>query len=135
MKLGSLVRGRRAPGGRVGVESEVGPCGPDTLHDLCRPEFCPDAAVEVPQGEVAEAVRGLLSRVEFREGEPRSVMGTLATRLAESADRKVTPAVSRELRVLLSQMTEDPNHPPGAVDEIRLAMHRRRVEALLPPTG
>src|SRR6266542_2026255 len=121
-------------------------------HSLCLVERCRDALAS-PEPDVTEllpdapaqpigladefrggievAVQAYVESLGYAQGDPRSILGTIAIRLAKRVDDSgAVPAAVRELRVLLAQLTEVPNGPAGQVDEIRVQRALRRLDAL-----
>lgn len=120
-------------------------------HSLCLVDRCRDATaspepavserpVEAPvqlvddefRGGIELAVQAYVESLSYAQGDPRSILGTIAIRLAKRVDDSgAVPAAVRELRVLLAQLTEVPNGPAGQVDEIRVQRALRRLDALI----
>lgn len=130
-------------------------------HSLCDPDRCRDArragvppkpapepvpVVEpapgpvfvdaAPPGGIEVAVAAYVATLGYKPGDPRSILGTIAVRLAKRVDDSgALPAAVRELRVLLAQIGEVPNGEAGPVDETRLKREERRIAALLAQAG
>lgn len=90
----------------------------------------------VPPGGIEVAVAAYVASLGYVTGDPRSILGTIAVRLAKRVDDSgALPAAVRELRVLLAQIGEVPNGSSGEVDEIRVRREQRRIAALLAQAG
>ncbi len=78
------------------------------------------------------AVAALVDELGYPSDDPRHVIGLLALQLADAVDGQPANVVlSRELRLCLAQLSDAPNEPPGAVDEIRAIRLKRRALLLL----
>lgn len=129
-------------------------------HDLCDPDRCRDARLagvpaksaltpepappgpapedveNVPSGGIQVAVAAYVASLGYPAGDPRSILGEIAVRLAKRVDDSgALPAAVRELRVLLAQIGDVPNGQAGPVDELRLQREQRRIAALLAQAG
>jgi hypothetical protein len=111
-------------------------------HTLCLPDRCPQAAdahaaEPSPPGQLAHAVRKVVTALGFAEDDPRLAMGELAAVVAGQIESEGAKApLVRELRVLLGQIAEQPGESWDGTDEIRLRRAQRVLENLLrtPPT-
>ncbi len=83
-------------------------------------------------GVVEVAVAALVDELGYPSDDPRHVIGILALQLANAVDGQPANVVlSRELRLCLAHLSDQPNEPPGAVDEIRAIRLKRRALYLL----
>jgi hypothetical protein len=95
-------------------------------------ELVGDPAAERIPGGIEAMVQAFVDALPYREPDPRALLAQIAVRLAQRVDETgALPAAVRELRVLLVQLTEIPNQPPGPVDEFRLQRAQRRLDNLL----
>jgi hypothetical protein len=84
------------------------------------------------RGGIELAVEAYVESLGYTDGDPRAILGTVAVRLAKRVEESgAVPAAVRELRVLLAQLTEDPNGPAGRVDEVRARRALRRLDQLI----
>ncbi len=77
-------------------------------HSLCRPERCPEAETQVPEGAdpIEAALRRYLVGLDLPEGDVRAVIAATALRLAEGLDRHATASAARELRGSVAELQE-----------------------------
>jgi hypothetical protein len=103
-------------------------------HSLCKSCDAQEVlvgSVTIPPGKVADSVTDFVARLSFGEDDPRGPMCVIAVAAAESLDVSFSPGVARELSSVLSNISEDPNHPPDLIDELRLRKHVRRLRTVL----
>lgn len=129
-------------------------------HSLCTGKTCPTvreeaaeaiaaSAPELPElgdggsnlgadppaadaGQIELAVRAYVAALPYRGNDPRALLCLIAVQLARRVDETgAVPAAVRELRVLLQQLTENPNGPAGPVDELRLRAAQRTLDAII----
>lgn len=97
-----------------------------------KPEVTPDPTREAPAGPIETAVQTYVDALPYKDGDPRALLCLIAVQLAKRVDETAAvPAAVRELRVLLMQLTEQPNGPAGPVDEIRLRAAQRALDAMI----
>ncbi|MBA2533203.1 MAG: hypothetical protein H0V23_14070 [Nocardioidaceae bacterium] len=78
------------------------------------------------------AVSSLVDELAYPVDDPRHVIGLLGLQIASAVDEApASVTLIRELRLCLSHLSDQPNEPPGAVDEIRSNYLKRRALLLL----
>jgi hypothetical protein len=83
-------------------------------------------------GVMELAVRALVNELSYPPSDPRAVMCLIALQLAQELDAQPSSVtLSRELRLCMAHMADQPNEPPGTIDEIRAKFLQRRVTMIL----
>jgi hypothetical protein len=98
------------------------------------PDLAPMASIPASgdAGQIELAVRAYVAALPYRGNDPRALLCLIAVQLARRVDETgAVPAAVRELRVLLQQLTENPNGPAGPVDEVRLRAAQRTLDAII----
>lgn len=99
------------------------------------PDLAPMTTIPPPAGDAGQielAVRAYVAALPYRGNDPRALLCLIAVQLARRVDETgAVPAAVRELRVLLQQLTENPNGPAGPVDELRLKAAQRTLDAII----
>lgn len=98
-------------------------------------DLTPMTTIPPPAGDAGQielAVRAYVAALPYRGNDPRALLCLIAVQLARRVDETgAVPAAVRELRVLLQQLTENPNGPAGPVDELRLKAAQRTLDAII----
>lgn len=92
----------------------------------------PETAPREGAGAIEAAVQAYVNALPYKTPDPRALLCLIAVQLAKRVDETAAvPAAVRELRVLLMQLTEQPNGPAGPVDEIRLRAAQRALDSII----
>lgn len=83
-------------------------------------------------GEIEAEVAEFVGSLRFDQGDPRRILSSIAVKLARKVDDAASNASAvKQLTVLLGQLAEQPELPPGPLDGIRAKQATRRIGNLL----
>lgn len=85
-------------------------------------------------GGIERATVAFIESMPFSadENDPRTLQGKICVMLARKIDQSgAMPAVVRELRTMLAQISDVPGQPAGPVDDARYHRALRRFETIL----
>lgn len=129
----SLCTGKTCPA--VREEAAVSIAAGTASQPSAVADLAPMASIPPPDGDAGQielAVRAYVAALPYRGNDPRALLCLIAVQLARRVDETgAVPAAVRELRVLLQQLTENPNGPAGPVDEVRLRSAQRTLDAII----
>lgn len=125
----SLCTGKTCPTVREEAAAAI------VAESASQPDQAPMTSIPPPSvdaGQIELAVRAYVAALPYRGNDPRALLCLIAVQLARRVDETgAVPAAVRELRVLLQQLTEQPNGPAGPVDELRLKAAQRTLDAII----
>lgn len=114
------------------VTAAVTPPPAPAVTPASPPAQAETGAEEKPAGGIETATAAYVEMLGLEAGDPRMILGRIAVQLARRVDDSgALPAAVRELRVLLTQLSEVPGQPGGPVDELRVRRAQRRLDQML----
>ena len=91
----------------------------------------PGIKVSAKPGTAQSLLAFVAELPDFAADDPRNVTATVARRLAQLCDQRLSAAAAGELRTCVGHLTDDPLGDPDRIDEIRAKWAARKLEMLL----